>query len=96
MLDGMGSDRKDGGALKRSGFEGLQRLIGFRQGKTDGAGLDRNGSRLTEEVNPVLPGIGRDTSKDPLTEELTGVGQRRNRRHVDTGQRQRAAPFERA
>ena len=57
-------------------------------------GFDGNRSRLAQEIEPVLPRVGRDASNDPLSKDLAIVVERGNRRHVNTGKGERAATLQ--
>ena len=57
-------------------------------------GFDGNRSRLAQEIEPVLSRVGRDASNDPLSKDLSIVVERRNRRHMNTGEGERAASFQ--
>ena len=52
-------------------------------------GFDGNRSRLTQEIEAVLPRIGRDASNDSLSKHLAVIVERGNRRNVATGEVQR-------
>ena len=93
LLDRLREDKHAGSRIA-SGFQFLQSAIGIGEGERQGAGFDRNRSRLAQEIEAVLLRIGRDASNDPLSKDLAIVVERGNRRHVNTGEGERAAAFQ--
>src|SRR5512134_1615474 len=76
------SQRKNGRPLKGPGLQRLQRAVGLIKAKADRVRFDGNGGRLTQQIEPVLSRIRRDTADHTLTKYVTIIVEGRNRRHV--------------
>ena len=76
--------------------EVVERFVGLFESIYLDLSLDWDCRGQPQELLAVRPGVGRDRPQLPLLEQMPLVVEHRDVRQVDAGDRQRAAPVERA
>lgn len=74
----------------------MQGPVGVFQRKSDRVCFDRDCSGFAQEIEPVLPRIGRHASNNSFAKDLAIVVERGNRRHVNASDGECAASFQRS
>ena len=87
-------DGQDPRSIDRSGFESLKCLVRFLQPEGSGVGADGNFRRDSEQVQPVLPRIGRDALKRAFVKQIAVVHEWGNVRRINAGHGNGSTPFQ--